>query len=104
LPLPKIAEMTAAGGAQRFGIANRGSIQVGMWADLTLVDTSAAFTLQADALLQRHRVSPYIGHGFRGAVRQTYREGELIFVDGAIVGASRGKLVTPNHAKPGIHA
>ncbi|HME09721.1 MAG TPA: allantoinase AllB [Bryobacteraceae bacterium] len=94
-PLPKIAAMTAANGARRFGIANRGSIEAGAHADLAFADVTATHTLRAEALLQRHRVSPYVGHSFRGAVRQAYRDGELIFADGAIVSESYGKLVTP---------
>jgi len=104
LPLPKLAELTAAHSAQRFRISNRGAIQVGYHADLALVDTNASFTLHPDSLLQRHRLSPYVGRNFRGAVKQTYRDGELISAGGAIVSESRGKLVTPHHAKPGIHA
>ena len=104
LPLSDIARLTAANPAKRFGIADRGALQVGNRADLVLLDTAASYTLQPDALLQRHRLSPYLGHRFQGVVRQTYRDGELIFSNGKIVTESRGKLVTPSHAKPGIHA
>jgi len=104
LPLPKLAELTATLSAQRFQIAKRGAIKVGCHADLALVDMNATFTLQPDSLLQRHRLSPYAGRHFRGSVQQTYRDGELIYAGGAIVSESRGKLVTPSHAKPGIHA
>jgi allantoinase len=103
LPLPDIARMTATNPARRFGIADRGSIQVGHKADFVLVDLAASFTLQPDALLQRHRISPYAGRRFKGVVRQTYRDGELIYANGKIVSESRGKLVRPIHAKTGIH-
>jgi len=104
LPLSDIARLTAANPAKRFGIADRGALQVGNRADLVLLDTAASYTLQPDALLQRHRLSPYLGHRFQGVVRQTYRDGELIFSNGKIVTESRGKLVTPIHAKSGTHA
>jgi len=104
LPLPDIARLTAANPAKRFGITDRGALQVGNKADLVLLDTAASYTLQPDALLQRHPVSPYLGHQFQGAVRQTYRDGELIFSNGKIVTETRGKLVTPIHAKSGTHA
>jgi allantoinase len=103
LPLSDIARVTATNPAKRFGIADRGSIQVGQKADFVLVDLAASYTLQPDDLLQRHRVSPYAGRRFKGVVRRTYRDGELIYADGKIVCESRGKLVRPNHAKTGTH-
>jgi len=104
LPLLDIARLTAANPAKRFGIADRGALQVGNKADFVLLDTAAPYTLQPEALLQRHPVSPYLGHRFQGVVRQTYRDGELIFSNGKIVTETRGKLVTPIHAKSGTHA
>lgn len=103
LPLPAIAQLTATRAAQRFRIANRGSLQPGSHADLALVDMAASYTLQPGALVQRHRISPYLGHRFPGKIMRTYRDGQLIYSNGATVGDSRGKLVRPYHAKPGIH-
>jgi allantoinase len=103
LPLADIARLTSANGAKRFGIADRGSIRVGNKADLVLIDLEESHTLQPDALLQRHRVSPYLLHRFQGTVRQTYRDGELIYANGKIVSQSRGKLVRPIDAKTGTH-
>jgi allantoinase len=67
----------------------------GNFADLTLVDMEAAFTLKAEDLLQRHRISPYVGACFHGVVRRTLRRGETIFADGATTARSRGTLVRP---------
>jgi allantoinase len=103
LPLADIARLTSANGAKRFGVADRGSIRVGNKADLVLIDLEESHTLQPDALLQRHRVSPYLLHRFQGTVRQTYRDGELIYANGKIVSQSRGKLVRPIDAKTGTH-
>ncbi|MEQ1756974.1 MAG: allantoinase AllB [Vicinamibacterales bacterium] len=91
----RIAELLAAGGARRFRIAGKGAIEVGFDADMTLVDPNGTFTLQAGDLLQRHKMSPYIGRTFRGAVRRTIRRGETIFADGAITAVTPGRLVRP---------
>ena len=104
LQLSDIARLTATNPAKRFGIADRGALQVGNKADLVLLDIAMSYTLQPDELLQRHRVSPYLGHRFQGVVRQTYRDGELIFSNGKVVSETRGKLVRPIHAKSGTHA
>ena len=95
LPLERISWLLAAGPAQRFRIPRRGRIALGNCADFALVDLSASFTLRPEDLWQRHRLSPYTGSSFRGAVRRTIRRGETISADGAITASSRGELIRP---------
>ena len=65
LPLDRIAELLAANPARRFRIARKGQIAVGFDADFALVDLSRAFVMDREMLLQRHRISPYIGREFK---------------------------------------
>jgi allantoinase len=60
-----------------------------------LIDPRRSFTLGADELQQRHKMSPYVGVSFRGSIRRTIRRGETIFADGRITARTRGKLITP---------
>jgi allantoinase len=99
LPLERIALLLAAAPAERFRIANKGSLVPGNDADLALVDLATSFTLTAEDLLQRHRLSPYIGSNFRGVLRRTIRRGETIFLDGIITALSFGELVRPASAQ-----
>lgn len=95
LSLERIASLVSGGPAKRFQIARRGVLTVGYHADLALVDPAASFTLESGHLYQRHKVSPYVGHTFRGRVRRTIRRGETIFLDGRVCARSRGVLVRP---------
>lgn len=95
LQLERIAALLSAEPAHRFQIAGRGRVAPGNTADLALVDLKASFILQSEDLLQRHRMSPYVGACFRGAVRRTIRRGESIFDRGAITAQTRGALVRP---------
>jgi len=97
LTLSRIAEMTAAWPAQRFGLAHKGGIAVGNDADLVLVNLSQPYKLQESGLLQRHKMSPYIGKSFYGVVRQTLLRGQPIFAEGQIVAASNGKFISANN-------
>jgi allantoinase len=95
LPLERIASLMAGEPARRFRIAAKGQIVPGADADLTLVDLSGSFKLEARDLLQLHRLSPYLGSCFRGSVTRTIRRGETIFAEGKITAQGRGKLVRP---------
>jgi allantoinase len=96
LPLERISSLLAGQPARRFGIANKGRLIPGADADLAIVDVSRSFDLHAEDLMQRHRLSPYVGARFRGAVDRTIRRGETIFDKGRTTARSRGALVRPS--------
>jgi len=96
----RVAELTAANPAKRFGLARKGRIEAGFDADFTLVDLSAEHTVTRESLFQRHGFSPYIGATFRGVVRRTVVRGRTVFADGKIVTDGGGQFV---HAEPRIH-
>jgi allantoinase len=97
-PVERIAALTAANPARRFGIARKGRLAVGQDADFTLVDTAAEYTVTRQSLFQKHGLSPYVGSTFRGIVRRTVVRGETVFLDGKIVEAPKGRMVRPEHA------
>jgi allantoinase len=97
-PVERIAALTAAKPAERFGLARKGSLAVGQDADFTLVDTGAEYTVARQSLFQKHGLSPYLGSTFRGIVRRTVVRGETVFADGKIVGAPKGRMVRPEYA------
>ena len=98
LPLSKIARLTAAAPAERFGIAGKGRLEPGFDADLILVDLARTHTLSADDLLSRHKVSPYLGETFRGRVRRTLVRGRTVFVDGKVTN-HRGRFLRPQEQR-----
>jgi allantoinase len=96
LPLDRVAALTAENVSERFGTSDKGWIGVGMDADLALLDVATTFELTRDMLLDRHKLSPYVGRTFRGVVKRTIVRGHTVFLDGRIVaGEFRGRLVTP---------
>lgn len=105
LPLAQVAKLTATRAADRFSIPSKGRVQVGSDADVTLIDLSRSYTLTRDMLLDRHKLSPYVGRKFHGVVRRTIVRGHTVFRDGKIVaGDFRGKLVTPTPEAEAAHA
>ncbi|AGA68460.1 allantoinase [Desulfitobacterium dichloroeliminans LMG P-21439] len=94
-PLLDIARLTAQNVNDIFNIQGKGKIQAGYDADFALVDLNQEFTLQADDLFYKHKVSPYVGDRFRGNVTQTILRGTTIFKDGKIVSKPIGKHLKP---------
>lgn len=95
-PLVKIAQLTAQHVNEIFKIKDKGQIALGYDADFALVDLNHEFTLQAEDLFYKHKVSPYVGDRFRGSVSQTILRGTTIYKDGKIVSQPIGKHLKPH--------
>ncbi|MDT5387292.1 MAG: allantoinase [Mycobacterium sp.] len=67
------------------GFGDRGRIDVGLRADLCVLEPDVDDVVDVDALHHRHPVSPYDGVALRGSVLQTWVAGERVF---ARVGAA----------------
>ena len=96
---------TAENIARRFGLlASKGRLAPGADADLVLVDMQSRSQLQADDLFYRHKHSPYVGMMLRGKIVRTLVRGKTVFLEGKIVSAPLGQLLTPsfseNHYTP----
>jgi allantoinase len=96
LSLEQIAALTATNPAERLGLRNKGRLEPGFDADLTLVDLSASELLTKDKLFYCHKQSPYLGETFKGVIRQTLVRGQTVFKDGQVVAQNKGKFVQPN--------
>jgi allantoinase len=91
----KIADFTATRIAQRFRLAHKGRIALGLDADLTLVDGCVTYELRREDLLDRHKLNPYVGRQFRGAITRTAVRGHTVFRGGRTLAGFQGRLVTP---------
>ena len=76
------------------GLGDRkGRIAEGLDADLVVWDPEAEFTVDANRLEQRHKLSPYAGARLRGRVHSTFVRGQRVWHDGAADAASAGRLL-----------
>lgn len=95
IPLPLLSRLLSDNVARRFGLPGKGGLRVGGDADLTLVDLSETSIVSSEELLDRHRLSPYVGRALRGRVRRTLLRGRTVFRDGALVGDPQGSFLRP---------
>jgi allantoinase len=95
LPLPRVAALTSSNVADVFRVPRKGEIVPGADADLCLIDLNRGFELREADLLDRHKLSPYVGQNFRGVITRTLVRGTTVFRDGKIVSKPLGRLVRP---------
>jgi dihydroorotase len=87
--LPKIVQKAAHNPALLFGIAERGFIREGYYADLVAVDLAAKTRVDAKQVLYKCGWSPFEGTEFRGRIALTVLNGIPVFRDGQHIAAER---------------
>jgi allantoinase len=93
VPPARLGSLLAGSPARRFGLAGKGALDVGADADVVLVDPAGTWTVAREDLLDRHRLSPFVGRRLRGRVVRTVLRGVTVALDGRLVGAPRGRVV-----------
>ncbi len=87
LTLRRACEVLSTNAAKVFGLyPNKGSLQVGTDADLTIVDLKATKRITADDLHYRIGWTPYEGMTVRGLPVATVVRGKLVAQDGEFIG------------------
>ena len=90
----RLAHWMSAAPARLAGLEGRkGAIVEGADADLLVWDADAEWTLDPTELHQRHPITPYAGRPMRGRVERVYLRGEVVFENGALVGAPSGMAI-----------
>jgi allantoinase len=77
--------------AARFGLANKGEIEVGRDADIALVDPTVSWTVRAVDSPSTQEYTPFEGQELHAAVTHTLLRGEPVVKDGVVVGGARGR-------------
>ena len=93
LSLLKLVELLAKNPARRFGMANKGSIQVNGDADLTLIDTQAKREIKNSWIASRCGWTPYDGMHVTGWPVSTLIHGHITMRDDQVLGSPRGQTI-----------
>lgn len=91
LPLELIVSKTSHTVAELFGIADRGYIREGYWADLVMVNLAGETPVSDDGVLYRCGWSPFKGYRFRSSIDLTVVNGMVAYEDGALTGVVAGR-------------
>ena len=100
LSVNRMAQLVCKNPAERYGLLNKGDIEVGYDADVVLLDPNETFTVRAAESESSQGYTPFEGMDLTGRVRSTFLRGELVYGDGNVVGAARGKYVSRPTGRP----
>lgn len=94
LSLKRFAEIIATEPAKRFGLDNKGSIAVGKDADFVFIKPESSYTLQAEDLEYRNKLSPYVGRTVNAQVAKTILRGEETYsLEDGVSNDFRGEFI-----------
>ena len=101
LPLHRIAELLASNPARRYGLLDKGDIDVGYDADLALLDPDRRFVVRAGDSPSAQGYTPFEGQELTGQVTATFLRGRLAWDAGRILGPARGRYLSrPSGSRP----
>lgn len=93
LALGRIAELTSAAPARRFGLGSKGDLAPGFDADIALVDPDRSWTVDPGASESTQEYSPFRGLEIGATVETTYLRGTRVWADGAVQGEPTGRYL-----------
>jgi allantoinase len=92
-PMVRLATWMSTAPASLAHLDRKGRIAVGCAADLVVWDPDATRTVEAAALQQRHKLTPYAGRCCRGVVRSTFVRGREVWDGVRLVAGDTGQLL-----------
>ena len=100
LPLRRIAELTAANPAKRYGLHTKGTIAEGYDADIALVDPRASWTVRAEDSFSAQEYTPFEGFEMTARVTDTFVRGHQTLTNGQLTGTPHGTYLHRPTTRP----
>lgn len=91
ISLERIVEKMCHAPAECFRVKERGYLDEGYWADLSIVDLEKEWTVEKENIYFKCGWSPFEGHRFRGRVDSTIVSGHLAYQNGQFFEDKKGE-------------
>jgi len=96
--LEQVADWMATRPAKFAGLGHyKGKIAEGYDADLIVFDDLAHYTITADLIKYRHKITPYEGKEVQGEILSTFVRGQQVYAQGELIGAPIGQPLLANN-------
>ena len=82
--IEQVVQKTSHAPATLFGIADRGFIREGYWADLAVIDPAAKTVVDEEPVHAKCGWTPFRGFTFRSRITHTFVNGNLAYADGRL--------------------
>jgi dihydroorotase len=99
LPLELVVRKTSHAPAALYGVAERGYLREGYWADLVLVDLDRPTAASDATALSKCGWTPFDGLTFRSTIAATLVNGTVAWQDGQLTGAIAGRRLDTRAAR-----
>jgi dihydroorotase len=100
ISLERVVDLIATAPARRFGLADKGRLEVGLDADIAIVDLDGELEIRDEIVLSKIGHTPYAGRRVRGVIETTLVRGRVVYQDGTVIGESGWG----RQARPGTRA
>lgn len=94
LSLRRIAQLTAANPADRYGLPGKGRLAEGLDADIAIVDPNRTWTVRAADSESTQEYTPFEGFELTAAVTDTFVRGNRVLADGVVTGEPAGRYLS----------
>jgi allantoinase len=91
--LEELVQRMSASPARLAGFTHKGAIAAGKDADLVAFDPDASFTVDANRLAHKNKITPYHGLSLQGVVRATWLRGQRVILRGDDRCARQGRAL-----------
>lgn len=89
----QVVEKMCHAPATLFGVARRGYLREGYYADIAIIDPTQPYTVTTDKILSRCGWSPFEGHTYPHTITHTIVNGVVAYENGTINDNCRGELL-----------
>ena len=89
----QVVEKMCHAPAALFGVARRGYLREGYYADIAIIDPCQPYTVTTDKILSRCGWSPFEGHTYPHSITHTLVNGVVAYENGTINDNCRGQLL-----------
>ncbi|NIV17567.1 MAG: dihydroorotase [Woeseiaceae bacterium] len=94
-----LVDRTSHAPADIFGVAERGYVREGYFADLVIVDSARPYRVEPANVLYKCGWSPFEGHAFSSTVDTTIVNGRVVYRDGQLTGTPAGRRLEFSRAR-----
>lgn len=88
IDLPRLVAMLSTNPARIFNLTDRGTLKVGSWGDVTILDPELQWTFDVRESKSKSRNTPFDGWTMRGAAVATIVGGRIVWYRSALTGKS----------------